>query len=75
MGLLREMAEKLIHVALMLLPSIPTTAQRISAQLGVPYADSMLNKDFVITGQMRLFGGEKSWKSIGEPSILFEPLS
>ncbi len=73
--LLSRFAESLRHVALLLLPFIPAAAQRISQQLGVPYADSMMSKEFVITEEMRQFGGQKDWKTIGEPSILFEPLS
>ncbi|MAE68692.1 hypothetical protein CL635_02705 [bacterium] len=72
---LAVMAEHLRHLALMLLPFTPDTAQRMSKQLGVPYADRMLDTDFVITEQMRQFGGQKDWKSVGEPSILFAPLS
>ena len=73
--LLSRFAESLRHVALMLSPFVPQTAQSISAQLGVPYADSMLDKDFVITEQMKQFGGQNDWKAVGEPSILFAPLS
>lgn len=72
--LLSRFAESLRHAALLLLPFVPDTAKRITQQLGVSYADSMLNKDFVITEQMKLFGGQKDWKKIGEPSILFAPL-
>ncbi len=73
-ALLSVLAEVLRHISLMLLPFTPDTAQRISKQLGVPYADSMLNADFVITEEMREFGGQKDWQSIGEPEILFAPL-
>lgn len=68
---LSEFAELLRHCALMLLPFIPGTAQKISVQLGVPYADRMLGKDFVITEAMRTWGGCPEWKRVGEPSILF----
>ncbi len=71
---LSEFAEYLRHVALMLLPFMPETAQKISRQLGVPYAEKMLHKSFVITHQMKLWGGALEWKSVGEPSILFPPL-
>ena len=74
-ALLSRFAESLRHTALMLLPFMPDTARRMTVQLGVPYADSMLRKDFVITDEMKQFGGQKDWKSIGEPSILFTPLS
>ncbi|MDA1208921.1 MAG: methionine--tRNA ligase [bacterium] len=73
--LLSRFAESLRHVSLMLLPFVPQTAQAIAKQLGVPYAKSMLEKDFVITEQMKEFGGQKDWQTIGEPSILFPPLS
>ncbi len=74
-NVLSGFAEYLRHTALMLLPFVPDTAYRISKQLGVPYAEKMLKKDFVITSEMRKFGGQKDWKTIGEPSILFSPLS
>ncbi len=74
-ALLSTLSECLRHIALMLLPFTPDTAQRISLQLGVPYADRMLDTDFVITEEMRQFGGQKDWKKVGEPSILFAPLS
>lgn len=70
---LSEYAEFIRHVALMLLPFIPETAYRISKQLNVPYAEQMLQKDFVITEDMKTWGGVKDWKQIGEPEILFEP--
>lgn len=73
--LLSRFAESLRHTALMLLPFMPDTAQRMTEQLGVPYADRMLDKDFVITEQMQQFGGQNDWKAVGEPSILFMPLT
>ena len=73
--LLGRFAESLRHAALLLLPFIPETAQNMSAQLGVPYAEKMLQKDFVISEDMRTFGGVPSWKTIGTPAILFAPLS
>lgn len=71
---LTEFAEVLRHVALMLLPFIPDTAYRISKQLNVPYAEEMPKRDFVITGQLKKWGGCKGWKQVGEPEILFKPL-
>lgn len=73
--LLSILAELLRHISLMLLPFIPETAQKMSVQLGVPYAGKMLEKDFVITQELKEFGGAKGWKSIGTPAILFAPLS
>lgn len=73
--LLGRFAESLRHATLLLLPFIPETAQKMSTQLGVPYAEKMLQKDFVITEDMRTFGGVPSWKTIGTPAILFAPLS
>lgn len=70
---LSALAENLRHIALMLLPFIPETAQRMSTQLGVPYADQMLEKGFVI-GQKKEWGNQKDWKQIGKPEILFAPL-
>lgn len=64
-------AESLRHLALFFLPFIPETAREISAQLGVPYADRMLEKGFVITEKMKRWGGCKDWKRVGEPKILF----
>ncbi len=73
-NVLCEFAEMLRHAALMLLPFIPQSAQRMSVQLGVPFADKVLEKDFVITKDMKQWGGAKDWKTVGEPSILFSPL-
>jgi len=42
--------------------------------LGVPYAEKMLDRAFVITPEMKTWGGVKNWSKIGEPSILFAPL-
>jgi methionyl-tRNA synthetase len=71
---LSVLAENLRHITLMLLPFIPQTAQKMAKQLNLPYADKMLEKDFVITEQMKAWGGEKGWAKVGEPSILFAPL-
>jgi methionyl-tRNA synthetase len=71
---LTQLAEALRHVSLALLSFIPETAQKISVQLGVPYASEMLNHDFVITKEMKAWGGIKNWKTVGEPAILFAPL-
>lgn len=73
--LLGRFAESLRHAALLLLPFIPATAEKMTEQLGVPYAGKMLEKDFVMTEEMKIFGGVPSWKSIGKPAILFPPLS
>ena len=72
---LSHLAERLRHLALFLLPFTPQTAQEISRQLGVPYADRMLEKSFQITPEMKKWGGQKDWKKTGEPRILFPPLS
>jgi methionyl-tRNA synthetase len=72
---LSNLAERLRQIALLLLPFIPATAQEISRQLGVPYAGHMLEKDFQITKEMQQWGGQKDWKKVGEPRILFPPLS
>ncbi|MFH0851859.1 MAG: hypothetical protein V1876_03870, partial [Candidatus Peregrinibacteria bacterium] len=72
---LSNLAERLRHLALMLLPFIPQTAQEISRQLGLPFTEKMLGKDFQITPAMKKWGGQKDWKSVGEPRILFAPLS
>src|SRR3989339_620274 len=72
---LANLAERLRHIALMLLPFIPQTAQEISRQLNVPYAGKMLEKDFQITEEMKKWGSQKDWKKVGEPRILFAPLS
>ncbi|MDD4318851.1 MAG: methionine--tRNA ligase [Candidatus Peribacteraceae bacterium] len=71
---LSALAELLRHVSLMLLPFIPRTAQRMARQLHLPYADRMLAKDFVITDEMKAWGGVADWKRVGEPEILFPPL-
>jgi methionyl-tRNA synthetase len=71
---LSALAEAMRHVALMLLPFVPAAAQRISKQLNVPYADKMLAKDFVLTPELKRWGGVGGWKAVGEPEILFAPL-
>jgi methionyl-tRNA synthetase len=68
---LGNFAECLRHIALMLLPFMPETAQKISTQLGVSYAAKMLDHDFVITDDMKQWGSQKDWKTVGEPAILF----
>lgn len=71
---LSTFAECLRHVSLMLVPFIPASAQKMSEQLGVSYAGSMLQKDFVLTDEMKSWAGAKGWTKTGEPSILFAPL-
>lgn len=68
------LAEYLRHIALLLLPFTPETAQKISRQLGVPYAEEMLRKDFIL-GNKKEWGSQKDWKRIGEPEILFPVVS
>lgn len=70
-AVLSVLAENLRHIALMLLPFIPETAQKMSRQLGVPYAEQMLDKNFVLTDALKSWGGCPEWKRVGEPSILF----
>ena len=72
--ILSNFAENLRHISLQLLPFVPQTAQRMAMQLNLPYADTMLDKDFVITPQMKEWGGAKEWTRVGEPEILFAPL-
>jgi methionyl-tRNA synthetase len=71
---LSRFAECLRHVSLMLLPFIPGTAQKMALQLGLPYADSMLGHDFVLTDELKSWHGAKGWQKTSEPSILFPPL-
>lgn len=71
---LSSICEFLRHAALMMLPFMPATAQRISIQLGVPYAKNMLDREFVITDKLKAWGGVEGWSAIGEPEILFAPL-
>lgn len=68
---LSRFAESLRHVALMLLPFVPETAQKISMQLNVPYAGKMLEKDFVLTDDLKRWGSQKAWLMSGAPEILF----
>lgn len=68
------LAEMIRHLSLALLPFVPDTAYRIGTQLNVPYAKEMLSKDFVITKELKTWGGAKGWTKVGEPSILFAPL-
>lgn len=71
---LSTFAECLRHVSLMLLPFIPGTAEKMALQLGVPYAGAMLERDFVLTDELKSWNGAQGWKRVGEPSILFPPL-
>jgi methionyl-tRNA synthetase len=71
---LSSFTESLRHLSLLLLPFIPTTAQKMALQLGVPYAQRMLEKDFIITAEMKQWGGASDWQNIAQPSILFAPL-
>jgi methionyl-tRNA synthetase len=71
---LSTLAELLRHISLLLLPFIPDTAQKMSQQLGVPYAEKVLEKNFVITESLKKWGGVSEWKSIGTPAILFPPI-
>ncbi len=71
---LSTFAELLRLTALMLLPFVPDAAYRMSKQLNVPYAELMLEKTFVLTDELKAWGGAKDWKRVGEPSILFAPL-
>lgn len=71
---LTTLADNLRHMSLMLLPFVPLTAQKIAVQLGLPYAERMLNRDFIVTEEMKRGGGEEGWKSVGEPEILFPPV-
>ena len=73
-NVLTKLAELLRHITLMLLPFTPETAQRMAKQLNLPCAGKMLEKDFVITEEMKQWGGEKEWKRVGEPEILFPPV-
>ena len=73
--LLSRFAESLRLLALLLLPFIPHTAQEISRQLGVPYAEKMLEKSFVLSDDLKAWGGCKEWKKVGEPKILFAPIA
>lgn len=71
--ILTALAEGLRHISLMLLPFMPETAQKIAQQLHVSYADSMLEKNFVI-GDLNKWGADTDWKVVGQPQILFPPL-
>lgn len=71
---LTHLAESIRQIALLLLPFLPTTAQKISKQLNVPYADEMLGKSFVINDELKTWGALKGWKKVGTPEILFAPL-
>lgn len=46
----------------------------MSKQLGVPYAEDMKDKNFVITDELKAWGGAKGWTTVGEPEILFKQL-
>jgi len=67
-------AENIRHISLALLPFIPVTAQKIAQQLGVPYADQMIAKDFVLTDELQEWGKLAGWDAVAQPSILFPPI-
>lgn len=69
-NVLSQLAEALRYLSLTLLPFIPETAQKISRQLNVPYAERMLQRDFVI-GDLKAWGVCIDWKTVGKPEILF----
>ena len=69
---LSTFAESLRHVTLMLLPFVPETAQKIAHQLALPNGDELEMRDFVIKAPVKKWGGEKGWKKVGEPEILFK---
>lgn len=71
---LSQLAEAVRHLSLALLPFVPDTARRIARQLNVPYADRMLDRNFVITPAMREWASQKDWTRVGEAEILFPPL-
>ncbi len=71
---LGNFAEAIRHISLMLLPFMPDTAQIIAKQLAVPYADRMLDRDFILTPELKEWGSQKDWKRVGEPTILFAPV-
>ncbi len=71
--ILSVFAEGLRHLGLMLLPFMPETAQKISRQLGVPYAEFMLEKSFTF-GAYVAWGALPEWTTIGTPAILFPKL-
>ena len=74
MQTLSVLAESLRQISLMLLPFIPNTAQEIARQLNVSYAKKMLDRDFVITDEIKEWGSQTTWKKVGEPKILFAPV-
>ncbi len=74
LAMLSRFAESLRHAALLLLPFIPETAQKISTQLGVGYAGRMLEKDFVLTDELKTWGSQTDWTKAGTPAILFAPV-
>jgi len=71
---LSTFAELLRQTSLMLLPFMPDTAYRMSKQLNVPYTEQMKDKSFVLTPEMKEWGGCPNWTAVGEASILFPPL-
>ncbi len=71
---LSALAELLRHISLMLLPFTPETACKMAAQLAMPGAESMKEKNFVLTKETQAWGEEKDWKKVGEPQILFAQL-
>lgn len=72
--MLSRFAESLRLLALLLLPFMPETAQKITEQLNLPYAKDMLSKGFVLTKDLKEWGSQKGWKNVGKPEILFLPI-
>jgi methionyl-tRNA synthetase len=73
--MLSAFAEMLRHITLMLLPFIPQTSQRMAQQLNLPCTQKMTEKEFVISPEMKTWGGQKDWGRVGEPQILFAPFA
>jgi len=71
---LTQLAELLRHLSLMLLPFMPEAAQKITKQLHVPYTENMLDRDFVITDELKKWGSQSEWRNVGAPEILFPPV-
>lgn len=72
-AIMGTLAETIRHIALMFLPFMPETAQKMTKQLGVPYGDCMMEKSFVLA-QLNEWGGAQNWITVKEPEILFPVL-
>ena len=69
---LSAIAELLRHIALQLLPVMPTTACRLATELGITDAVLMTERNFIL-GDRHAWGADQEWCRVrdGTPTVLF----